>query len=383
MNRKVSTSTTCQSRARTNNNCSSEFTVNSFLRLKEEYVDYLCQSPDQTLHLVNFLSNSVLEELIEDQYNKGFIGRDDLDIRSILGVSDKMIYCIIADYLRPKSVQEYKEKLFSGITDVEKILPKNSSDLSFEEYAEVVCPLVSRVCAEIQAIDDLFHYKANSDDLRHFPKQGYNMHGERSVNILLDCFPFLDSNFWSYIVEDDLRCVKCAKDLVAIMLAANDLMFQEIMIAVNDQMSQESMTFMLDSMAEHCDKDISYDDYCSDLDTQTIFSIPVTGTNSDECAPDLLDVLITIEKGEMKNRSCQHDKDHIVNTSQMLVSNKLVPPLNDMLSVVTDFKITFVAEELQNDEESFNNLGDIVSVEPSYLLTAEVDIKIWDPGGCY
>lgn len=206
-----------------------KLTVKSFQKLVKDYTRYKSQSADRRLGMVAFLSYGAQEELINDQFKKGLVERGDLDINVIQDFSDTKLYRTIAEYLRPKSLTEYKEKLWSGVTDFKKSLPRTFGEFNLEQYEDIVYPLVSKVCTEIQAIDDLFRYKATADSLRDFPKHGYSSgsHGEKSVNLYLQCFVPLETNFRTYIGDDDLKSVRSTSDFITLMLAANDRLAME------------------------------------------------------------------------------------------------------------------------------------------------------------
>jgi len=208
-----------------------KLTVKSFQKLVKDYSRYKSTSADRRLNMVAFLSHAVLEMLINDQYKKGLVDRGELNISKIQDYSDNKLYRVIAEYLRPNSLQEYKEKLWSSVTDFKKALPKGCLDFNLEQYEEHVFPNVSKLCTEIQAIDDLFRYKASSDSLRDFPKQGFTSgaHGEKSVNIFLQCFVPLDANFRTYISDDNLKSVRSTKEFITAVLEANDRLAQESM----------------------------------------------------------------------------------------------------------------------------------------------------------
>jgi hypothetical protein len=125
-------------------------------------------------------------------------------------------------------------------------------------------------------------------------------------------------------------------------------------------------------------------------------------TSCEHSASDVFDVLTSIEKGEMKNSSCLHDKDITVSTPQGRASNVFVAPSHsiespssdvvsmDEQSAVTALKVTNVVEQVQYEVNSFNTLAYtvpvavfIASVKLSHLLLTEVTFMIWDPGGWY
>lgn len=194
--------------------------VKSFLNLLKKYKEYKSTNADPRLNMVSFLSEEAQLDLVQDQEKKETEDSEDLDVTSIKRASDKKLYEYIAEFVRPKDKDEYRQKLWEGVTDLKR--KTKGHEFNLQDYEEVFYNLVSKICGEIESIDELFRFKASEGVLKLFPLHGFGSKmSPKTANIFLQCFyPFAD-NFTSYVGEESLKSIRSTKDFTDLIRKAN------------------------------------------------------------------------------------------------------------------------------------------------------------------
>jgi hypothetical protein len=187
--------------------------------ITEKYAGYLTTSLDKSKRLVHFLSHKCLEVLINDQRCKKTIVSTVLTLATIMEQSDETIRRMLADYIRPKSIEQYKEQMFIH-TDTMK---ESKFPFGIKGYDVHVHPKVCKILDEILMYDDFFRFGATADELKRLPKMVWGTESNPGVfRIAMECFqPFTD-NFKNMLTEEKLKACNKMEDFIDMFRGVND-----------------------------------------------------------------------------------------------------------------------------------------------------------------
>ncbi len=196
--------------------------VSSWLKLSKTYEEYKATSRDNTLGLVNFLSQEVHEVLINNEKLHDTRRSVDLDIHSIYKATDADIMDMFARAVRPTSKEKYKEMI---VKTVPKLRPESDSwtTLRVERYhTDGLFKPLDKLCTCLEDVETIVRHNASTEEIEALPKLEWGKEKNPGVfQILLLPFHKWKDPLITLIGEEKLKKCDSVKELVTWIRMAN------------------------------------------------------------------------------------------------------------------------------------------------------------------
>ena len=187
--------------------------------ITDKYANYLTHSLDKSKRLAHFVSREVMVALMNDQKSRPNDLSDQLTLATMVDLPDETIELFLADLVRPKSWQKYRDAIFDHVESL-----KNAK-LSFvlKGYDVNIHPRICRILEEIEHYDQFFRKGATKAELLRLPEMNWGTENKPGVfRIAMECFSPFQENYKNMLGEKNLKSCTRMKDFVKMFRKLND-----------------------------------------------------------------------------------------------------------------------------------------------------------------
>jgi hypothetical protein len=189
------------------------------------YRQYLFTDPDKSRRLCNFIRDSVLRLLVDNERRLGTDLSTNLNYFNVHQLDDKKVMRMITRSLRPQSKQQYIADMYAAVPVLKPSSTAYGDVFTVINYDKYMHGPVNRLIEATGEVFHIFRDDATPAELSLYPILAYGKHenpGEWKVHMKL--YGKFEPNFFALIGEDRLKGIKDYDTFAASSKDINDRM---------------------------------------------------------------------------------------------------------------------------------------------------------------
>ena len=205
-----------------------ELTPEEYLRVVQAFHTHRNSTHDKSKKLVHFFHTKELNQLVDNERRLGNPGCSLLTYGRIFDSSDNDIERYVANFFRPLSCADYRERMLNSVTKIEAYAEDRIGDfyvIQVKDFDTKLHPKFSKGIMEFREFYTIFRLGAKVEELALQPKDNFGKKNHPGVfRIGLEIFGPYEESITSYVGEDNIKNCKSVDEFVTFLKdAINEL----------------------------------------------------------------------------------------------------------------------------------------------------------------